>query len=249
MTGRLWILVAPHPDDETLGAGVSIAEHAAAGRDVRILLLTRGTNSGAIRKINATNFSPWWGVDHDPVAEGYTPLTVDEFGAARYREAVAAVGCLGVTEDRIHEASTLIGEPVLDGQVTADQVKRAIIALADQFGATNPGLWTPSHTVDDNPDHIAAGQASLQLAQQDPIRWADRRYYMLPPYWSDSRLSQVPSEFWDQPTDALIKARAVNACRSYRSWSPKTGSYAIGYHSVPDMFAVIDANPRCYIHK
>src|SRR5690242_6674599 len=50
--GRPWILVAPHPDDETLGAGVLVAEHYAAGRDVHILLLTRGTSSVARLQIN-----------------------------------------------------------------------------------------------------------------------------------------------------------------------------------------------------
>lgn len=252
--GRPFILCAAHPDDETLGAGVAIAEHIAAGRDVHILLMTRGTNSGVIRQLNGTNTGSWWGVTHDPVAEGYQPLGVDEFGAARYRELVAAMGCLGVTADRIHEASDLIGEPVLDSYVTVDQAKRAIAALADTFdpAAGNVGLWTPSWLVDDNPDHRAIGDASRQLGTEDPVRWADRRFYVLPAYWTDPRLSQIAGEFWDLPTDSTIQVKARNATRAYRSWAPVQGLYAIGYHSTAGMFGQIDGTtgtPKCLIHK
>lgn len=251
--GRPVIFAVPHPDDEVLGAGVSIAEHVAAGRDVRVLLMTRGTGSGAIRKLNGLEWSPWWGVTHDPAAEGYQPLSPEIMGEARHREALAALGCLGVPSHHVYEASELLGEPVLDGSVTIDQARRAILALADSLDPAlgQVGLFTPSDVVDNNPDHLAIGRASRQLGAADPVRWSDRRYWVLPPYWTDARLAQVAGEFWDTPTDIYIERRARNACRVYASWSPPV-SFAIGYHSVADMFAAMDGTsnpPRCLIHK
>lgn len=40
-----WLIIAPHPDDETLGAGALIAQAARAGRLAGILYLTDGTGS------------------------------------------------------------------------------------------------------------------------------------------------------------------------------------------------------------
>lgn len=43
-SGRL-LLIAPHPDDETLGCGMALAAALAEGREVTILLLTDGEGS------------------------------------------------------------------------------------------------------------------------------------------------------------------------------------------------------------
>lgn len=236
--GRPWILVVPHPDDETLGAGVTLAEHVAAGRDVHILLLTRGTGSAARMQLAGTRPAPWWGVAHDPVGEGYAPLEPDAFGAARLAELGVALRCLG--GGQVHEAG------LIDGQVTVAAAKAAISGLVAQVGP-GAGVCAPSWLVDDNPDHLAAGQALLELAAEQPAVYGDCRWYVLPPYWQDVRLSQV-SSFWDQPTDSGISVRARNACRAYAAWHPPH-SYAIGYHSVDFMFAAIDTNPRSLLHK
>ncbi|MCT2277985.1 PIG-L family deacetylase [Micromonospora chalcea] len=252
------IFAIPHPDDETLGAGVAIAEHVAAGRDVHVLLMTRGTSSGALDKVNGAVWSPWWGAPHSPAVEGYQPLTAAEMGAARLREFRAALGCLGVSADRLHFAWDLLGVEPLDTQVTVAQARAAIVALHGKVMADNPasgncGLWAPSHTVDDNPDHRAIGQASWDLYKDDPVTWADRRYWVLPPYWSDDRLAQVPGRMWDTPTDAQIGNRVKNACRAYAAWAPAEGLFAFGYHSVSAMFALMDGSgtgtPKCLIHK
>src|SRR5687767_6864064 len=41
------MVVAPHPDDETLGCGGTIAKHAAAGDQVEVLIITDGGASRA----------------------------------------------------------------------------------------------------------------------------------------------------------------------------------------------------------
>lgn len=239
------LFVAAHPDDETLMAGVAIAEHVAAGQDVHVLWLTRGTASGARATLNGDGVSSWWGVQHDPAAEGYSPLTPEEFGAARVREGTAAVRCLAAGLPgtvTIHEAG------LQDGQVTQAAAYNAILTVADEIAPGGPvRIKTHSHVVDDHADHRAAGAAARQLAAADPGRFGDRRHYVLPPYWSDSRLSQV-TESWDLPTDTGISRRVRNAIRAYGAWQPQSGAYAIGWHSVPDMLTTLDANPRCMQH-
>ncbi|MFF3867344.1 PIG-L deacetylase family protein [Micromonospora sp. NPDC001898] len=239
--GRPALFVTAHADDETLAAGVVLAEHVAAGRDVHILLLSRGEKSVVLEGLNGGGTMGWWGVPHNPAVEGYQPLTEQSFGEARLRELVAAAGALGIPQERIHEA----GLP--NEGVTIAAAKAAIVACADQIGG-DVGLWAPSHTVDNHVDHLAAGRAVRELGTDDPVRWWDRRYYVLPMYWQDARLSQV-QWWWDYSSGPAVTARARNACRAYGSWQPRSGVYACGHHSVYAAFRTVEADPKCLVHK
>lgn len=233
------LFVAAHPDDETLAMGVAIAEHVVAGQDVHVLWLTRGEASGVRDDINGADTSAWWGVDHDPATEGYTALSQSQFGAARIAEAENAMSCLGGVT--IHEA----GLP--DGGVTQQDAEDAIVATADTIAPGDPvRLKGHSHTVDDHSDHLAAGNAILALGDNQPTRFGDRRYYVLPYYWTDPRLSLV-AESWDNPATAEVEARVVNACRAYGAWSPPH-TYAIGWHSTPSLWPDLMGDPRCMQH-
>lgn len=44
--GRRWLFFAPHPDDETVGAGATLAQAAAQGVSVRVVVLTDGQAQG-----------------------------------------------------------------------------------------------------------------------------------------------------------------------------------------------------------
>lgn len=46
---RRWLVLAPHPDDETLGAGALIAQTAATGRLAAIVYLTDGSGSHPVQ--------------------------------------------------------------------------------------------------------------------------------------------------------------------------------------------------------
>ncbi|MFE7077740.1 PIG-L deacetylase family protein [Streptomyces sp. NPDC057620] len=71
------LVFAPHPDDETLGCGGSIAHHTARGRCVNIVFLTSGEQG---------------------VADTGPQLA----GGLREREAQAAAGKLGVAPGNVH---------------------------------------------------------------------------------------------------------------------------------------------------
>ena len=74
-TGRRVLVLAPHPDDETIGCGGSLALHAAAGDPVKVVFLTNG-------------------------AKGDTSGDMEKFRyvALRQREAKKACKTLGVTD-------------------------------------------------------------------------------------------------------------------------------------------------------
>ena len=233
------LFVAAHPDDETLAMGVAIAEHVASGQDVHVLWLTRGEASGVRDVLNGTAPSSYWGVTHDPAAEGYTALSPSQFGAARIAEATNALRCFGAVT--IHEAG------LADGAVTQTDAETAIAAVADQIAPGTPvRLKGHSHTVDDHADHLAIGNAILTLGDTDPARFGDRRHYVLPTYWTDPRLGQV-SWSWDNPGSVEIAARAANACRAYGAWSPPH-AFAIGHHSVPQLWQPLLDDPWSMVH-
>lgn len=243
------LFISAHPDDETLAMGVAIAEHVAAGQDVHLLWLTRGEGSSVRAKLNATSPTPnaWWGLMHDPAGEGYEPLTVEQFGQARIDEGTRAVTCLtaGLPGTlTIHEARL-----PNDGTMVAADAQAAILDVCDTISPT-AGVRLKTHTwhpqLDAHPDHIAAGAAAKQLAVDDPTRFSDVRYYLLPPYWTDPDLTLV-AEVWDLPSDAAISARAINAARAYGAWAPPN-RYAIGHHSTYAYFAQVLAGPKCLFH-
>lgn len=79
------LVIAPHPDDETLGCGGLIARQAAAGRRVHVLFVTDGEASH----------------------RGHPALRTDELARQRREEAVAALAALGVANPR--SAATFLG--------------------------------------------------------------------------------------------------------------------------------------------
>jgi len=232
-----------HPDDETLAAGVAIAAHVAAGHDVHVLLLGRSVTSAALGILNGESTSGYWGVRHDPAAEGYAPLTPERFGRARLDECRRALDCLaaGRRPVALHEAG------LADGY-GADAAAAAIRAAADAIRpAGRLALAGHSPLVDDHPDHVAIGEAVARLGAREPARFGNPRHYVLPRYWSDARLSGI-GRAWEWPADAGIRARARNAGRAYGAWAPPY-SYAIGHHSVyGSMFAPLMRSPRSLYH-
>jgi LmbE family N-acetylglucosaminyl deacetylase len=250
-TGRPVIFCSPHPDDDALAMGVAIARHVAAGRDVHVLAVTPGESTAARAYINGTATSGWWGMPHHPTVEGYAPLTEADCGAARIREITASAGVLGVPKINLHEGGVGDGfggtDPNHVPQSAIDIVKTMLVDLVKQF--PNAGLWGPSYLVDNHPDHRAVGLAIRQLGKANPTKYYDRRYAVLPMYWSDTRLSQVPIIGWMTPANSLERARAAKSCYSYGAWEPRSGAFAIGWHSFGGWLGKIMANPKCLVHK
>lgn len=241
------LFAAAHPDDETF-MGVAVAEHLAAGQDVHVVLVTDGEASGVLDYLNGGRLSTWWQVMHVPSAECYSPLTRDELAAARVREAANALDCLA---SGLPGTLTLHRAQLPDGLVTVDAAQAAILAVCDEIAPGGP-VRIKGHTwisqLDSHPDHIAVGAALKNLSAADPVRFSDRRHYILPGYWTDPDLPLAVGRSWDNPTNADIAGRARNAARAYGAWAPDRDSYAIGMHSINAWFDTIIATPKCMVH-
>lgn len=226
-TGLPVVFYAPHADDETLWMGQAIAHHAIVGREVHVVLCSTGIGSAALGAINGVTGNSWWGWHHDPAREGYTPLSEAEFGNARDREFLAACGQLGVQAANVHFASTR-GNDIEPGWVAS-----VIADMATKYPTA--GHYT-TWWGDDHPDHAAVGTALKELRLVDPVLYRDSRWMVKPAQASTAgaRVYGLPAE-----SAAEIKRMSIRAAWCYRAWAPPH-AYAIGYHSVANMFSAVE---------
>ncbi|NEU12916.1 PIG-L family deacetylase [Methylobacterium sp. BTF04] len=138
LNGGGLVVVAPHPDDESLGCGGLIAAARARGRDVRVVIVSDGCGSHT----------------HSAL---YPPL---KLRALREAETLEAVGALGVPPEsvtflRLPDAGVPSTGPV------AQQAADAIVAAVRDSGA---GAVCVTWGHDPHCDHQAAA-AIVRLAQ------------------------------------------------------------------------------------
>ncbi|QQD75340.1 bifunctional PIG-L family deacetylase/class I SAM-dependent methyltransferase [Curtobacterium sp. YC1] len=196
------VVVAPHPDDETLGAGGLIAAAGRAGIPVHVLLLTRGERS------------------HPD-----SPTTTSEaLAAARDDEFVAALRSL-----HPGAASTSVGIP--DG-ATREHRDRVVETLdAALAGAARPALLVAPWRGDGHRDHRIAGEVAEVAAARAPDvdllaypiwawHWDDPDHSVAP--WDDVRALSLPDDL------VARKRAALDAYSSQtRALSPAPGDEAI----------------------
>jgi LmbE family N-acetylglucosaminyl deacetylase len=176
------VIVAPHPDDEVLGAGGAIQQALAVGADVRVIYLTNGDhNQIAFKLYNRSLF--------------LRPRQYLAFGERRRAEATAATGTLGLPADHL----TFLGYPDWGtlriwrdywdsgASFRSDSTGATAVPYKEDFGYQHPykpqaitadfetlfRQFRPTkifvtHPCDTNPDHRAAANfvrlAALNLA-------------------------------------------------------------------------------------
>lgn len=134
------LVVAPHPDDETLGCGILLQQVLAVGGQVRILLLTDGDNN------------PW------PQRYLERRLLIDRdarhrWGARRRGEVVSALERLGVPASALHPLGWY------DMEVTnrlRDEAAGLIEPMRAAIEAFRPSIVCGPALRDSHPDHGAA---------------------------------------------------------------------------------------------
>src|SRR5579863_8786415 len=108
------LIIAPHPDDETIGCGASIARFCAEGRKVRVIIVTDGSSSvkSAI-------------------------LTPGELSVIRHNESLKAAEILGLSGKDVFPLS------YPDGKI-AHHIKDISKAIAYHIAQFNPAIiFTP----------------------------------------------------------------------------------------------------------
>ncbi|MBI4914352.1 MAG: PIG-L family deacetylase [Acidobacteria bacterium] len=148
------LLVAPHPDDETLAAGGLIQAAVAAGAAVRVVFLTDGENN------------PW----AQRATEGRLFIGAAArraFGARRRREALASLAALGLDED----GAEFFGFP--DQGTTAALLaddRSAAERLTGVVRAWRPSLVVGPSLYDLHPDHSALAVVLLGALARLPLQ-------------------------------------------------------------------------------
>jgi LmbE family N-acetylglucosaminyl deacetylase len=87
--GERILVVAPHPDDETLGCGGLMQEAAARGAAVQIALVTNG-DASELSVVFGERELPW------------SPQAFINLGQRRQHETLRAVASLGIPPDHVH---------------------------------------------------------------------------------------------------------------------------------------------------
>ncbi len=178
------VIVAPHPDDDVLGAGGLIQQAVVAGADVRVVYLTNG--------------------DHNQIAFKVVKLTLHLnarhyliFGERRRQEAIASAGQLGLTAGQLtflgypdwgtlriwrdywdapkpfrSDATRVSAVPYQEALSPGKPYRPESIVedLCALFRQLKPTRILVTHPADTNPDHRAAANfvrlAALELAEQ-----------------------------------------------------------------------------------
>ncbi|MGB3554148.1 MAG: PIG-L deacetylase family protein [Jannaschia sp.] len=185
------IVLAPHPDDESLGCGLLLAEIWRRGGEAHVMCLTDGAASH----------------------RGSAEWSADRLAALRRAELSGAVAELGGDPTR---DVTWLGFP--DAALhrvhgPGDDPVRSILALVDDFGAGTLVAASPS---DPHCDHLAGARAALRVKAARP--GLNLLFY---PIWSRWQLheagadadSQVPIVL-DLPRHRSAKRAAIAAHRS-----------------------------------
>lgn len=150
MSNHPAIFFSPHQDDETMAMGASIEEHAKAGRQIIVVLVTDGQSSGA--RGNMCDM-------------GAVCLSVEQFVQARTAEFVAAVHNLAPN-------ATIEYEHKVDGALTQWQANAIIAKYYSQYplASFKTTSWTDNHR-----DHSRMGIALKSATQIE-----DARFYISP---------------------------------------------------------------------
>jgi LmbE family N-acetylglucosaminyl deacetylase len=134
------MVLAPHPDDESLGCGGLIAEGQAHGRDVHVVVLTDGSGS------------------HPRSRE----FPARRLAALRMEEGRAAIRTLGLSEDRITFLDLRDGQMPVTGKLFDDVVAR----IVGHGRACRAGTICTTWLHDPHPDHYATFYIGREVARK-----------------------------------------------------------------------------------
>lgn len=127
------VVVAPHPDDETLGCGGLVAHLARSGASVRTIFLTDGEASHPAHPL----------------------LSPPELARRRKDETLAALAVLGIKEPQ--NSAVFLGAPdgQLDRLLTADR-RRVVDAVTAQIQTLKPKVVLAPYRLGGSTEHTAA---------------------------------------------------------------------------------------------
>ncbi len=142
--GRTALVLAPHPDDESLGCGGLIAQACAAGTPPLVAVLTDGAASHPGSRA-------WPG---------------PRLAALRVEEARAAVGALGLAGERVR----FLGVPDTAAPLAGAGFEAAVGALCELVREHGVGVVAGPWRHDPHCDHEAAAAMAVAVAARCGVR-------------------------------------------------------------------------------
>lgn len=213
------LVLAPHPDDETLAAGDLIQTALAAGAALRIVFATDGDNN------------PWpqrwlerrWRIGARDRAR---------WGARRRREALSALAAIGSHD--VEKTARFLGWP--DQGLTALLMRddRAIDVLCEEIARFAPTLLVMPTLADRHPDHSAL----RVLADLALLRTGSRCQRL--GYVVHGEKPRDANRLLTVARDAQAKRRAMEAHASQLALSRKR---LLGLAALPNRFEPIEMAP------
>ncbi len=183
------LVLAPHPDDETLGCGGLIAQACAEGREVQVLIVTDGAGSHP----------------------GSRAWPAARLKAQREQEARTAVAELGLPADNVHFAGLPDGQAPHDGAAFDAAVRQIASHPAARAARTLIATW--QH--DPHPDHVAVSRVARAIAAANEVRLLSYPVWgwTLPP---EQPFAEPPPSGWrlDIAQHLPSKRRAIAAHQS-----------------------------------
>jgi N-acetyl-1-D-myo-inositol-2-amino-2-deoxy-alpha-D-glucopyranoside deacetylase len=215
------LVLAPHPDDETIGAGALIQQVRQAGGEVRIVLFTNGDNNPWPQRYLERR---WW---IDASAR-------QRWGRRRRAEVSEALDRLGVPS----EALTALNWPDmgLTGLLRQWGVA-AVDEVAAQIANARPNVIVLPSLDDDHPDHgschVLARLALAKLGIDCPLL-----AYLI--HGKDRGRSH---EHWTVPVEAALTTRKLYALQAHVSQTVLSGARVRRFASRPESYQLLDAAP------
>ena len=132
MAQRSILIVAPHPDDETLGCGGTLAKRAREGCRITVVVVTDGCNLFRLSR---------WKIEADP--------TPQETSRMRKEETRRAVAILGGRREAIRFLD-------IEDASLADHVETVSETMAAVLREVSPDEIYVTSQYENHPDHVAA---------------------------------------------------------------------------------------------
>jgi N-acetylmuramoyl-L-alanine amidase len=254
-SARPIIYFVPHQDDEILSLGIDIRNELSRGRNVQLVLMTDGENSGARDILNGQYdsesnlpslagekvYCSWHHIYHDPVKENFQlqHLTFEQFSNLRTDEFKRALTALGVPEEQIHIEGLHVDN------INIDNVERII----NKYVALYPNADVRSLSwFDGHPTHSLIGQTIRSLQTTGVLERYQAKYFIsvyTDRFYPVEKPIKTQMELMEKSPDLSFLTAAAN---EYKRFDPQNGYYAIGYHSVDGQFDALMTDPYTEFH-
>lgn len=246
VTRRSALVLAPHPDDETLGCGALIARKAAAGAAITVAIIADGRHCHRSATVSPAEIAQ---MRRAEVAEAIRRLGVPDgclrqFGfedltlTDRESDLVELVANLlqEVTPDEVYATGAF--EPHPDHAAVGRAARRAIVATGSSARLMEYPIWVWNQLWHGGPVRMrprlaAAAEAALLMTRRmRPVKVAVGQFRDIKAKALDAHASQlrrpdhVPeTEFWCTIPEALLAA-AADDVELFVPWQPRKSSRA-----------------------